>query len=222
VRAIMATVDDELGQIEKDIRRLKIEYEQYFGGGRSRPPSDTQWRLETMMKRYSDRGADMNFAQRFRFNNLSQTYAKYVDMWRKKTQQKEGAVSQHHFGAAAKAIEAARAQEAALHGHAKSDGLEDGLENAAGRAAQAREEAAAFAVSFSDPEQEKTKIVKLYQRVVQAHTESGDNSAAPNLQAFERFVHKKTQELKDKGGKEVEYSVTIQDGRVKLKARISG
>jgi hypothetical protein len=34
-------------------------------------------------------------------------------------------------------------------------------------------------------------------------------------------VRKKTQELKDKGGSEVEYSVTIQDGRVKLKARIS-
>src|SRR5579864_2414508 len=113
-REIMATVDEELGQIEKDIRRLKIEYEQYFGGGRPRPPSDTQWRLETMMKRYNDRGAEMSFAQRFRFNNLAQTYAKYVDMWRKKTQQKEGATSEHHFGAAAKAIEAARAQEASI------------------------------------------------------------------------------------------------------------
>lgn len=30
----MPTIDDELSQIEKDIRRLKIEYEQFFGGGR--------------------------------------------------------------------------------------------------------------------------------------------------------------------------------------------
>lgn len=29
----MATIDDELSQIEKDIRRLKIEYEQFFGEG---------------------------------------------------------------------------------------------------------------------------------------------------------------------------------------------
>jgi hypothetical protein len=58
--------------------------------------------------------------------------------------------------------------------------------------------------------------------VIEAHVESGESNAAPNLQAFERFVRKKTQELKDKGGNEVEYSVTIQDGRVKLKARISG
>jgi hypothetical protein len=214
----MAPIDDELGQIEKDIRRLKIEYEQFFGGGRPRPPTDTQWRLETMMKRYNDRSADMSFAQRFRFNNLSQTYAKYVDMWRKKTQQKEGATSQHHFGAAAKAIEAARAQED------KRTGAENPLAamNPAERAAQAREDGSAFALSFSDPEQEKSKIVKLYQRVVQAHNDSGEAAAAPNLQAFERFVRKKTQELKDKGGKEVEYSVTIQEGKVKLKARISG
>ena len=34
----MATIDDELSQIERDIRTLKIEYEQYFGGGRPRPP----------------------------------------------------------------------------------------------------------------------------------------------------------------------------------------
>src|SRR5271165_4712126 len=112
----MATIDEELGQIEKDIRRLKIEYEQFFGGGRPRPPADTQWRLESLMRRYNERSAELSFGQRFRFNNLAQTYAKYVDMWRKKTIQKETGASQHHFGAAAKAIEAARAREANLRG----------------------------------------------------------------------------------------------------------
>ncbi len=175
-----------------------------------------------MMKRYNDRSADMSFAQRFRFNNLAQTYAKYLDMWRKKTQQKEGAFSQHHFGSAAKAIEAARAEEAKLRSSTENSPVAAAVSDSAFRAAQGREDAAKFALSFSDPEQEKSKIVKLYQKVVQAHNESGESAAAPNLQAFERFVRKKTQELKDKGGKEVEYSVTIQDGRVKLKARISG
>ena len=32
----MATFDEELSQLEKDIRQLKIEYDQYFGGGRKR------------------------------------------------------------------------------------------------------------------------------------------------------------------------------------------
>ena len=38
----MASIDDDLSQLEKDIRQLKIEYEQYFGGGPPRPPADTQ------------------------------------------------------------------------------------------------------------------------------------------------------------------------------------
>jgi hypothetical protein len=219
----MATIDEDLGQIEKDIRRLKIEYEQFFGGGRPRPPADTQWRLENLMRRYNERGGELSFAQRFRFNNLAQTYAKYVDMWRKKTMQKEGATSQRHFGAAAKAIEAARARETSLHGSQSSPSSEaaESANDSVLRAALAREEAAAFALMLSDPDSEKQKIVTLYQKLIEAHNASGESASAPNLQAFERFVRKKTQELKDKGGNTVEYSVTIQDGRVKLKARIS-
>src|ERR1700733_7303662 len=109
----MATVDEDLSQIERDIRTLKIEYEQFFGGGRPRPPADTQWRVESMLRRYNERTAELSFGQRFRFNNLAQTYAKYHDMWRKKLIQKETGTKQHHFGAAAKAIEAERARKAA-------------------------------------------------------------------------------------------------------------
>jgi len=29
----MATIDEELAQLERDIRQLKIEYDMYFGGG---------------------------------------------------------------------------------------------------------------------------------------------------------------------------------------------
>src|SRR6202035_4954737 len=109
----MATIDEELGQLERDIRQLKIEYDQYFGGGRKRPPTEIEWRIETLVKRYSERGGELKFGQRFRYNNLSQTYAKYKDIFRKKLQQKEEGKVQRHFGAAAKAIEAERARAAA-------------------------------------------------------------------------------------------------------------
>ena len=51
----MPTIDEDLNQIERDIRTLKIEYEQFFGGGRSRPPTDTQWRVDTLVRRYDER-----------------------------------------------------------------------------------------------------------------------------------------------------------------------
>src|SRR6202171_172880 len=109
----METVDEEMSQFEKDIRQLKIEYDQYFGGGRKRPPTEIEWRIELLIKRYAERGGELKFGQRFRYNNLSQTYAKYKDIFRKKLQQKEEGKVQRHFGAAAKAIEAERATAAA-------------------------------------------------------------------------------------------------------------
>ena len=67
----MATIDDDLSQIERDVRTLKIEYEQYFGGGRSRPPADTQWRVESLMRRYNERMAELSTGQRFRFSRAA-------------------------------------------------------------------------------------------------------------------------------------------------------
>ncbi len=57
----MATIDEDLNQIERDVRTLKIEYEQFFGGGRSRPPTDTQWRVDTLVRRYAERVARTEF-----------------------------------------------------------------------------------------------------------------------------------------------------------------
>lgn len=229
----MATIDEELSQIERDIRTLKIEYEQFFGGGRARPPADTQWRVESLMRRYNERAGELNVGQRFRFNNLAQTYAKYMDMWRKKTIQKETGITQHHFGAAAKAVEAERARQAALHqaaeeaaGHASAasgaaGAHPEGSAHAAEKAVHARRAAEAFALSFSDPEHEEEKVHILYRKLIEARSETGEKAGAPSLRDFERFVCQKTKDLKDKGGHEIEYTVSIENGRVKLRARVS-
>lgn len=196
----MATIDEELSRLEKDLRVLKIEYEQFFGGGRPRPPADTQWRVETTIKRYYDRGGEMSFAQRFRYNNLASSYAKYHEMWRKKMKQKEEATEHRHFGAAAKAV-------------------------AEQRAARRRSVKAtvAFALSISNPEQESEKIERLYQELLRAREEAGEKAGAPTLADFGRFVQRKTQELKEKKGCDaVEYRVAMEEGRVRLKARVGG
>src|SRR5215475_7942157 len=148
----MATIDEDLGQIERDIRQLKIEYDQFFGGGRKRPPTEIEWRLELLMKRYSERGGELKSGQRFRFNNLNQTYAKYKDIFRKKLKQKEEGTVQRHFGAAAKAIEAERAKAAEAAASA---------EVAAGSTAMVTE-ASAFRTTCSEPDKESEKVDKLY------------------------------------------------------------
>jgi hypothetical protein len=82
------TVDEELAQLDDYIRRLKIEYEVYFSGGSPRPPRDTVFRVDTLIKKYSD-ASKMNFGQRYKFNQLVQKYAVNNDLWRRKLKEKE-------------------------------------------------------------------------------------------------------------------------------------
>jgi len=214
----MPTIDDDLTQIERDTRTLKIEYEQFFGGGRPRPPADTQWRVESTMRRIGERTAELNSGQRFRYHNIAQTYAKYVEMWRKKTLVKESASSQRHFGAAAKAIEAERARAAASRPAPTPAAVAPEIPRAA---AHAKQEDASFALSFSDPDREHEKVETLYRKLIEARTKAGEKTEGPTLKDFERFVQQKSKELREKGGQDIEYTVNVEAGRVKLKARIA-
>jgi hypothetical protein len=209
----MATIDEELAQLERDIRQLKIEYDQYFGGGRKRPPTEIEWRIELLIKRYAERGGDLKYGQRFRLNNLTQTYAKYKDIFRKRTQQKEEGKVQRHFGAAAKAIEAERAQKnpekpAETRVPSPSVIAPAGVPGA-------------FRVTCSEPEREPDKVDQLYQAFLQAKQQAGEQTEKLSRSNFNEFVLKKTKDLrKQKNCRDIEYVVEVVDGQVKLKALV--
>ncbi len=217
---IPTAVDEDLNQIEKDIRTLKIEFEQYFGGGRKRPPNDTQWRVETMIKRYGERVAELNLVQRFRYNNLASTYAKYQDIWRKKMASREMSNVPQHFGAAAKAIALARARKNQLDQAAAEAQLAAALEREAHRPMRPGS-GDAFRVNLSEPGKEIDKVRKLYTELVEKRLAAGETTGGPSLRDFESFVQNKTSDLRSKGAKEVEYTVSVEGGKVKLKARVS-
>jgi hypothetical protein len=210
----MATIDEELGQLERDIRQLKIEYDMYFGGGRKRPPTEVEWRIDLLVKRYSERGGDLKFAQRFRFNNLSQTYAKYKDMFRKRMAQREEGTIQRHFGAAAKAIEAERAK-----AQTAAAGAAPPAETVAGPAAAT--EPRVFRMVCTEPEKEAEKVDQLFEAFVQAKKQAGEETERLTRSGFNEFVRKKTKDLQSKKNcRDVEYIVETVDGQVKLKALV--
>jgi hypothetical protein len=201
----MATIDEDLSALERDIRQLKIEYDMYFGGGRKRPPTEIEWRIELIVKRYGERGGDMKFGQRFRFSNLAQTYAKYKDVFRKRLATREEGKVQRHFGAAAKAIEAERAK-----AQAASDA-----------AATSAEAAKVFRVVCTAPEKEADKVEQLYEAFVRAKKAAGEEMGKMTHAGFNEFVRKKTKDLqKQKNCHEVEYVIETVDGQVKLKALV--
>jgi len=200
----MPTIDEDLSQLEKDVRQLKIEFEQYFGGGRKRPPSEIEWRIETVIKRYGERGSNMKFAQRYRYGALAQTYARYREVFRKRLKQKEEGTVVRHFGAAAKKIEAERASRYAAE--QRSSSLPDGASSR-------------ISVSYAGADREDAKTQKLYEAFRNAKQQAGENTSKLTLDAFQNFLQRKTDELraKDKGAR-VEFSVSVEDGKVKLKA----
>jgi len=68
--------------------RLKIEYEVFFSNPTKRPPTDVEWKVLSLLRKFSD-GGRMSFSQRFRYNEMAQRYAIYSDLWRKKSRIRE-------------------------------------------------------------------------------------------------------------------------------------
>ena len=196
------TIEEDLSQLERDIRQLKIEYEQYFGGGKARPPSDIEWRIDTLLKRYSDRGVQMNYSQRFRYGNLAQMYSKFREVFRKRLKQKEEGTVQRHFGAAAREIEEQRALRRA-------------------EAEKSKPVQFPFAVSWRDPDHEKKKVEQLFAAFRDAKAQVGEDTEPLTMDAFQKFVRQKTDQLKkQQDAHEVEYVVTLEGKHARLKARV--
>lgn len=198
------TIDEELNVLEDNFRRLKVEYDVFFGGGSKRPPNDLEWRVQSLMKKHGD-GTKLTFAQRFRYNAMAQKYAIFSDLWRQKMKVKEEGYRRPQDKMLG--IQGLRTTEA---------------EKAATAAAAAKEAQAAHPVTLrcngTMPEGEKVR--ELYDCMVHAHIEAGDSAPAGSFESFSSFVKKKTEQLRrDMKCEEVEYSVELENGKVKLKAK---
>ena len=201
LRGVTVTIDEELNALEENVRRLKIEYDVYFGGGAKRPPQDTEWRVQNALKKYSD-GSKLTYAQRFRFNTIQQRYAKFSDLWRQKAKIKEEGYR--------------RPQDAAL-GIA---GMRHEQETAAAAALEAEAADQPFKVACSDVATEHDTVKSLFNAMMDARKKAGQTVDPNSFESFKRFVAGKTDQIrKEYGCHAVEYSVETQDGQVKLKAK---
>ena len=200
-----ATTDEQLTQLEKDIRQLQIEYDTYFTGGRPRPPADTEWRVQSTIKRFSEMGDKLKFAERFRFNGLASRYAKYSEIWRQRAKKVEAGHSAYSYSKVARELEAKRLAEAERKHEAYLHGE--------------RGEPKAGRVAFSDPLKETEKMQELYHTMLDAKGKAGEK-ADVNFEQFHAFVRNKTEQLKKQMGcQKVEYEVSVEAGQVKLKAK---
>ncbi len=268
------TIDEELNLLDQQLRRLKIEYEIYFNNPQKRPPTDVEWKVLSLLRKFSD-GARINFSQRFRYNEMAQRYAVQSDLWRKKARIREegyrrpadavlGIQGVRDFDATADDKEYAhRVTEHEIH-ETGSDSLEAAASAALSTVAQAApwpvtaqpeaaKSTAATAKSFPasqpiataqakaaapkptpttirkspysaqlrDVEKDKKNVESLYQALVEAKKNAGEKLGdAANFDSFSSFVKKKTEQIrKQYACEKVEYSVELEGGKVKLKAK---
>lgn len=209
------TIDEELSVLDSLLRRLKIEYEIFFSNPTKRPPADIEWKVLALLRKFSD-GNRMSFSQRFRYNEMAQRYAIYSDLWRKKSRIREEGYRRPQD--ALLSVQGVR--EAEHEPEHKVYGLSHGAESGATAAAAApAAEEKPFKVYCADARAEKDQVKKLYNALTEAKKKSGE-AVSGNLDSFASFVQKKTEQIRKQYGCEaVEYTVDVQDGQVKLKAK---
>jgi len=216
------TIDEELSQLDSHLRRLKIEYEIFFSNPTKRPPADIEWKVLALLRKFSD-GTRMSFSQRFRYNEIAQRYAIYSDLWRKKSRIREEGYRRPQD--ALLSVQGVRlAEHEPEHkvygvGHIAAGGAGAEAVAATGAAAAAAREEKPFSVQCGNPLAERDQVRKLYQALAEAKKKSGE-TVSGNLDSFSSFVQKKTEQIRKQYGCEaVEYTVEMQNGQVKLKAK---
>lgn len=202
----MATIDEDLTQLDDYVRRLKVEYDVYFGGGAKKPPAELEWKVRNLLRKYSD-GSNMSSGQRFRFNTIQQRYSLFAALWMQKLKIKEEGYRRPQdaiLGIQGLRTDEQHAAEAALKHHEQIEDHNTGKP---------------FIVDCSDADSEPQKVQALFQALASARKQTGDN-AGGNLDSFQKFVRQKTAQIrKEYNCEKVEYSVEMKDGQVKLKAK---
>ena len=78
----VADIDKQLGRLEDDIRKLKIDFDIFFNGSSKRAPLESRARLESYIKRIAD-DRNLSYAQRYYFNTLVARFTSYRELWRR-------------------------------------------------------------------------------------------------------------------------------------------
>lgn len=201
------TIDEELTLLDSQLRRLKIEYEIFFSNPTKRPPTDVEWKVLSLLRKFSD-GTRMSFSQRFRYNEIAQRYAIYSDLWRKKSRIREEGYRRPQD--ALLSVQGVRPEEHQPEHKVYGVGL---------ASVSAAAEEKPFSVECSDARAEREGVEKLYKALAVAKEKAGE-AVSGNLDSFTSFVQKKTDQIrKQYGCHSVEYTVEMQDGHVRLKAK---
>jgi hypothetical protein len=211
----------ELQTLEAELKRLEAEYNLFFTGRLPRPPWETRARVDTLFKRY-DRMFIQNTGDRFKFQTLQSKWASYCELWERQMQKLE--MGRPRFNR----NKAPLPPGAAPPAEATPPEVSQVIPLAAAQAqAQARGQASlprsvrpqdgvVGVTSFKDPAVQGDRVQELYERLIQAKRDAGEQPVA--FDKFQDLVRSQVSKLGTEG-REVAFRVAFKDGKVQLTAK---
>jgi hypothetical protein len=188
--AELTEVQRELLTLEAELKRLEAEYNMFFSGRAKRPPLETRGRVEAMVKRWDREHID-SAADRFRFGTLQARFQKFIDLWdRGLRAREEGRPGPFMHSQAAKAPPP------------KPDPAESKVLQV---------------TAFKDPMREMDKLHALYDTLMDARRQIGDDVVP--FHRFAALVKDQVTKLRDSGSPEVAFRVAVKDGKVNFTVR---
>ena len=179
----------EVQLLETELKRLEAEYNMYFAGRLPRPPWETRTRVTGMFKKFDRiQNTITNYAVKFRFQGLQSRLTSQLDLWDR--------------------------------------GLRSREEGRAGPFAQPKtverprpviKDRVVSVTRLSDPSQEMDKVQQLYQNLVEARREAGQDGLP--FPKFAELIKKQVGTLRLQGSSEVAFRVALKDGKVAFTAR---
>jgi hypothetical protein len=184
--------DQEMAQLEAEIRRLEAEYNMFFAGRLPRLPWETRARVDALVKRY-DRMNIRNTGDRFRFETLQSRYSAFCDLWERSLKAKE--------------------EGRQVRGRRPPSTMQP--PSPPPREEPAKKEGVVHQASLKDPGQERERMTELYARLSEARQAAGEQQIP-----FDRFAEVVRAQVSKLGGgdRPVSFKVAVKDGKVTLSA----
>jgi hypothetical protein len=184
-------IQRDLKLLEAELKKLEAEYNMFFAGRLPRPPWETRGRVEALIKRW-DRGHIQTSMDRFRFSTLQTRFATFSDLWDR----------------------ALRAREEGRPGPFMVPTPAQPAEKKPGKAGDPK---VVHVTSFSDPMREMDKLHSLYDSLMDARRESGEDVVP--FHRFAALVKDQVRKIREAGSPEVAFRVTVKEGKVGFTAR---
>jgi len=178
----------ELHLLEAELKRLEAEYNMFFAGRLPRPPWETRTRVTGMFKKFDRiQNTISNYGLKFRFETLQSRFTKQLDLWDRGLRSRE---------------------EGRAGPFAQLKTVE--------RPKPARDRIVSV-TTLSDPAQEMDKVQALYENLVEARREAGQEGLS--FAKFSELIKKQVGSLRLQGSTEVAFRVALKDGKVAFTAR---